>query len=104
VLPLLPRRPPVAGARSAEVVMARRRRSLCWWTLRLGRHYQRERSREALLAWWLLTVFSPLLLYAHQVWVEVPAALACVISLDHLRELRFDRQWTPRRWLGMGCR
>ena len=24
------------------------------------------------------------------------------ISLDHLRELRYDRQWTPRRWLGMG--
>ena len=92
----------LAGARGAEVVMALFAAALCWWTLRLGRHYLRERPREAVAAWWLLAVFSPLLLYSHQVWVEVPAALACVVSLDHLRELRYDRQWTPRRWLGMG--
>lgn len=92
----------LAGARGAEVVMALFAAALCWWTLRLGRHYVREQPREAVLAWWLLAVFSPLLLYSHQVWVEVPAALACVVSLDHLRELRYDRQWTPRRWLGMG--
>jgi hypothetical protein len=41
----------------------------------------------------LLAVGSPLLL-CPQVWVEVPAALTCVVSLDHLRELRYDRRWT----------
>lgn len=92
----------LAGARGTEVAMALLTAALAWWTLRLGRHYVRERPGEATLVWWLLAVFSPLLLYSHQIWVEVPAALACVVSLDHLRELRYDRRWTPRRWLGMG--
>jgi hypothetical protein len=38
----------------------------------------------ALLAWALFAFAPPLLLYSHQVWVEVPAALLVVLALDAL--------------------
>ena len=45
--------------------------ALAWVTLRLARHYFPDRPGPALLSWLLLALFSPLLLYAPQIWVEV---------------------------------
>jgi len=90
------------GVAGAQAVMALLAAALCWTTLRLARHYFRARPGLVLAAWLVLALLSPLLLYAPQVWVEVPAALLSVIALDHLLELKYDRLWNRRRWLGVG--
>jgi hypothetical protein len=91
-----------AGVAGAQTVMALLAAALCWVTLRLARHYFRARPGPVLVAWLFFALLSPLLLYAPQVWVEVPAALLSVIALDHLLELKYDRLWNRRRWLGVG--
>ncbi|HVS12307.1 MAG TPA: hypothetical protein VMV46_00145 [Thermoanaerobaculia bacterium] len=52
----------------------------------LARAWPREGS-AALLQWALLALAPPLLLYSHQVWVEVPAALLMALALDRLLAL-----------------
>jgi hypothetical protein len=58
--------------------------ALAWCTLRLARHYCADRPGGVLIAWALLALLPPLLLYSHQVWVEVPAALLVTVALDAL--------------------
>jgi hypothetical protein len=72
----------LAGRSGALATMAALAALLCWWTLRLARHYWPSRPGPALLAWALLSFTPPLLLYSYQVWVEVPAALLAVVALD----------------------
>jgi hypothetical protein len=72
----------LAGARGAFLVMAAMAAALAWMTLRVaGRRYP-DQPGGALLAWALLAFAPPLLLYSHQVWVEVPAALLVMVALD----------------------
>ena len=92
----------LAGVPGAQTVMALLAAALCWTTLRLARHYFRAWPGAVLGAWLLFALLSPLLLYASQVWVEVPAALLAAIALDHLLELKYDRLWSRPRWLGVG--
>jgi hypothetical protein len=72
----------LAGARGAFLVMAALAAALAWATLRLASHRFGAWPGGALLAWALLAFAPPLLLYSHQVWVEVPAALLIVLALD----------------------
>ena len=74
----------VAGPRGAFAAMAAIAAALAWATLRLARHQFASQPGAALLAWALLAFAPPLLLYSHQVWAEVPAALLVVLALDAL--------------------
>jgi hypothetical protein len=83
LLPLLLALPyRLAGARGAFLTMAALTAALCWQTLRLMRDRFPRSPDGALLAWSLLAFTPPLLLYSHQVWVEVPAALLVGAALD----------------------
>jgi hypothetical protein len=75
---------------------------LAWATLRLARHYWPERPGEALLAYGLLALAPPLLLYAHQVWVEVPAALLATLALDRILDPDPRVRGGRRHWIGVG--
>ncbi|MCG8458964.1 MAG: hypothetical protein MI919_22030, partial [Holophagales bacterium] len=77
----------LAGRSGAAAVMAALAALLAWWTLRLGRRLWPEHGSGLLLGWALLAFAPPLLLYAHQVWVEVPAALCALAALDALTVL-----------------
>ncbi len=61
---------------------------LAWWTLRLSRHYFPQSPNGALLAWALLAFTPPLILFSHQIWVEIPAAFLVVVILDMIRTAR----------------
>jgi hypothetical protein len=98
----------VAGKEGALATMAALAAALAWLTLRLARHYARRLPGEALAAWAVLAFAPPLLLYATQVWVEVPAALLTVLALDRIVALGAlenpaGRQgWGKKEWLGIG--
>ena len=88
LLPLLLALPyRLAGATGAFAAMAAFAAALAWWTLRLARHRFADSPGGALLAWALLAFTPPVLLYSHQVWVEVPAALLIVLAVDALETL-----------------
>jgi hypothetical protein len=99
----------VAGKAGALATMAALAAALAWLTLRLARHYPGSRSLpgEALAAWAVIAFAPPLLLYASQVWVEVPAALLTVLALDRIlaMERALEKRqgtWTAKDWLGIG--
>jgi hypothetical protein len=99
VLPLLLALPyRVAGAAGAFAAMAALTAALAWLTLRLARHRFAAWPGGALLAWALLAFAPPLLLYSHQVWVEVPAALLIVLAVDALPEVGARRRSTVLFW------
>lgn len=71
----------LGGKNGVLMLMAALAAALGWWTLRLARH--QAGSNDGLFRAWCLMVFlSPLVVYSHQVWIEVPAALLLVIALD----------------------
>ncbi|MDX1997708.1 MAG: hypothetical protein SF066_08300 [Thermoanaerobaculia bacterium] len=74
----------VAGKAGALVMMVLLAALLAWRTLALARALYPEHPGGALLAFGMLVLGSPLLLYSGQVWVEVPAALALVVALERL--------------------
>lgn len=94
----------LAGKWGALATMAALTAALGWVTLRLARHYGRRNPGEALAAYALAAFTPPLLLYAGQVWVEVPAALLLVVALDRILATRHHRGhlWSWREWLGIG--
>jgi len=99
MLPLLLALPyRVAGAHGAFATMAALAAALTWLTLRFARHRFAAWPGGALLAWALLAFTPPLLLYSHQVWVEVPAALLVVLALDALRDLATRRRSAALFW------
>ncbi|MDX1630610.1 MAG: hypothetical protein R3234_02015 [Thermoanaerobaculia bacterium] len=83
----------VAGSHGAFAVMAGLTALLAWWFLRVCRRHHPDRPGGALLAWALLAFAPPVLLYSHQVWVEIPAGLLLVIGWDtvHLSPERRKR-------------
>ncbi len=91
----------VGGKLGALATMAAFAAALAWTTLRLARHYLPARPGAALAAYALVAFTPPLLLYAHQVWVEVPAALLAMLALDRIRSAG-GRPWRRRDWLGIG--
>jgi hypothetical protein len=96
----------VAGKEGALATMAALAAALAWLTLRLARHYARGLPGGALGAWAILAFAPPLLLYATEVWVEVPAALLTVLALDRIlalqaRQERGRGDWELKDWLGI---
>ena len=89
------------GKYGALATMALLTALLTWMTLRVARHYFADRPGEALLAYGLLAFLSPLILYSHQAWVEVPAALLGLVAIDQVRALREDRTWRAKQWIGI---
>jgi hypothetical protein len=102
----------MAGKNGALATMAALAAALAWLTLRLARHYARQRPGEALAAWAVIAFAPPLLLYADQVWVEIPAALLVALALDQILALSdnserprrgaSERPWRGKDWLGIG--
>ena len=62
--------------------------ALAWVGLRLALRTVPGRPGGALLAYGVLAFAPPLLLYSHQVWVEVPAALAVAVAFERLLAAR----------------
>lgn len=83
----------VAGKEGALLTMALLAACLPWLVLRLsGRHFP-DRPGARLLAYSLVVLAPPLLCYAHQVWVEVPAAVLLALALDQV----MGRPWRDAR-------
>lgn len=78
----------LAGRAGVATTMALLSAALAFFTLALARRLWPEAPGGALLAWALLAFSPPLLVYAHQAWIEVPAALFTVLALGALTELR----------------
>ncbi len=77
----------VGGKLGALAVMALLTAAVAWLTLRLAARYVPDRPGEALIAYGLLALGPPLLLYSYQIWVEVPAALLALVALDAINRL-----------------
>jgi len=75
--------------------------ALAWVGLRLALRTVPGRQSGALLAYGVLAFAPPLLLYSHQVWVEVPAALAVAVAFERLLAARSGRVTAsdPAYWL-----
>lgn len=70
------------GPRGALATLCLLSALLVWCTLRLSRHYVADRPGEALAACSVLGLTPPVLLFSHQAWAELPAALLLVLALD----------------------
>ncbi len=92
----------LAGRAGTCATMALLAAALAWLTLRLAGRYAPERPAEGLLAYGVLALAPPLFIYAHQVWVEVPAALALAAALD--RVLAVPRSGGPEAPVARGRR
>lgn len=74
----------LAGKAGALVTMALFAACLAWLTLSLAGRYYPDRPGARLLAYAVLMLAPPLVCYAHQVWVEVPAAVLLALALDQV--------------------
>ncbi len=92
----------LGGKAGALATMAALTAALAWSTLRLARRYFPDRPGETLAAWALFSFTPPLLLYAYQVWVEVPATLLMVLALDGILGLDGQLRWNRKEWLKVG--
>ena len=83
----------LGGALGAYLTIALLTAALAWlsldliWRAVVASAAAEPPAGAALAAWTLLFAFSPLLLYSHQIWVEVPAALLCLIGYRAARGL-----------------
>jgi hypothetical protein len=89
----------VGGKYGALSVMCLFAAALAWMTLRLARHQFANQPGPTLIAYFILAFTSPLLLYSHQVWVEIPAALLLAIALDAVWTITPEQARQPRHWL-----
>lgn len=93
LLPLLLALPyRLGGLWGAMATMAVFAAALAWMVLRLAHFYAPSQPTGGLLAYALFAFSPPLLLYSHQIWVEVPAALLLTLVLDRGLALR-HRPW-----------
>jgi hypothetical protein len=92
----------LGGKTGALAMMAVLTAALAWATLRLTRRYFPDHPGEALAAWAVFAFTPPILLYASQVWVEVPATLLVVVALDRILGLDGRRRWDWAEWLAIG--
>jgi hypothetical protein len=74
----------LAGKAGVLLAMGLIAAALAWLTLRLAGRYFPGHPGEALATYALLALAPPLLCYAQQVWVEVPAAALLVAALAAL--------------------
>lgn len=83
----------LAGKAGALLTMALLAACLPWLVLRLSGRYFPERPGARLLAYAVLVLAPPLICYAHQIWVEVPAAVLLALALDQV----LGRPWRDAR-------
>ena len=87
----------IAGKRGALLTMALMSALAAWLSLSLAwRYWGSDHASAAVTVWALLAFTPPLLLYSHQVWVEVPAAVLVLLALLRIQDLR--GQGGSRRW------
>ncbi len=77
----------VAGFTGAIFTMLLLGSALCWLTVSVHQRMKITRSSTSVLVWALFALTAPLMLYSHQVWVEVPGALLLLLGFDQLRGL-----------------
>jgi hypothetical protein len=77
----------LGGKFGALATMAVLAAALAWWTLHLARRLFPDDHGGALLAYAILALTPPILLYANQVWVEIPAALLLVAAFHGIHRL-----------------
>lgn len=90
-----------AGKHGALAMMAALAAGLAWAFVRAARHDYADKPRAVLVAWAVLAFSPPLVLYAHQIWIEVPAALLVVLAWDAARVIEGDPRPSPKRWLAL---
>ncbi len=88
----------LGGARGAQLAMLLAAAALAAATAAAARQRFPDAPRGVLLTWLLLAFLPPLLIYAPQLWVEVPAALLVALAL---RALARSECWgkADLRWL-----
>ncbi|MEL7060960.1 MAG: hypothetical protein AAGN46_13140 [Acidobacteriota bacterium] len=74
----------LGGRAGAALWMAICAAALAWMLLRLASRCCPDHPNGAFTAWAMLAFASPLVVYSHQIWVELPAALAAAWALDVL--------------------
>ncbi len=89
----------LAGKWGALAMMALLTAAAAWMSLRVARHYWADRPGAVLIAWAVLALSPPLLIYSQQIWVEVPAALLMLTVLDGIYLLDEDGSGRRRQWL-----
>ncbi len=89
----------LAGKLGALVTMALITALASGLAYRLARRYWPEHPGEVLWAWALLSLTPPLLLYSHQIWVEVPAMILVLVALGQLLSLQENTSHRRRHWL-----
>lgn len=93
----------LGGRAGAAVAMATLAAALAWVGLSLARRASDGHAGGALLAYAVLAFTPPLLLYAQQIWVEVPAALAAAVAYERLLAARRGESSGIRLWLPLGA-
>lgn len=94
----------VAGKWGAMLTMAAIAAVVGWLSLYLVlRYWGRDHGREAVWAWALLALTPPLLLYSHQIWVELPAAVLVLVALHRIQDLKLGEHAGRRQWIILGC-
>ena len=78
----------LAGKAGAVAMIALFTALLATWQMAAADRLFPERPREVMLAGAAAALASPLLLYSHQVWVEMPAALALIVGFDSVLGIR----------------
>ncbi len=93
----------IGGRAGAVFVIACAAGLLAWMTLRLAARVLPDQPRAGFLIWLTIAFSPPLLLYSHQIWVEIPAALALSVAIDRWWSIRAHgvRGWRDIAILGV---
>jgi hypothetical protein len=89
----------VGGKVGVLVAVALLSAAVAWLSFALLARAWPRAGAAALLQWGLLALAPPLLLYSHQVWVEVPAALLMALGFDRLLALERREGSERAAWL-----
>lgn len=93
----------VAGKWGAMLTMALIAAIVGWLSLGLAlRYWGADNGPAAVWVWAILALTPPLLLYSHQIWVELPAALLVLVALHRIQDLRERSAGTRRQWMVLG--
>lgn len=93
----------LGGRAGASVAMAALAAALAWVGLSLALRAAGGQAGGALLAYGVLAFTPPLLLYAQQIWIEVPAALATAVAYERILAARREESSGARLWLPLAA-
>ncbi len=93
----------LAGRWGAMLTMVALAALVGWLSLALFvRYWGSDLRREAASVWILLASMPPLLLYSHQIWIELPATVLVLLALLRIRDLSPGGERARRSWLWLG--